>query len=248
MKNIIKRVFKKLLPRKYELPLRYFYYRLTGRMEAELIMLKNITKGQNVAIDIGANIGLYSYALSKIYRQVVSFEPMQEPLSVLEAYNRGNISTCNVALSDTEGSILIYTPIINGIVQYGHTSLSVPEGPNVKKEVEVKRLDDYGYKDVDFIKIDVEGNEIKVLEGALKTIKDNMPNILIEIEQRHLEKGRSIEDIFNKILDQGYSGFYLRDRKLAPISTFSYDKDQLQKLDVTHTDQYINNFIFMPAK
>ncbi len=62
----------RLLPEKYELPGTYYKYRVISMFDEEIPMLpKLITKG-GVAVDIGANIGLYSYVLSKLCDTVES--------------------------------------------------------------------------------------------------------------------------------------------------------------------------------
>lgn len=51
----------------------------------------------------------------------------------------------------------------------------------IEKDVQVKRLDDFGIADVDFIKIDVEGHELEVLKGGAATIERYRPVLLMEV-------------------------------------------------------------------
>lgn len=51
--------------------------------------------------------------------------------------------------------------------------------------VTLARLDDFAFDDVDFIKIDVEGHEEKVIVGGWKTIAAYRPLLLVELEERH---------------------------------------------------------------
>ena len=112
------------------------------------------------------------------------------------------------------------------------------------RSVKVSTVDSYEFDDVDLIKIDVEGHEKSVIEGALKTIKKTQPILLVEIEQRHIEK--EIEDIFQLILNLNYNGFFLLDNSLTPLEEFSYEKNQKPFLDNVIVKEYINNFIFVP--
>jgi FkbM family methyltransferase len=74
-----------------------------------------------------------------------------------------------------------------------------------KHTVPVKNLDDYNLDNVALIKIDVQGYEPYVLDGAKQTILKNKPVIFIEIEPEHLEMfGFNEYDIFNKLFDLGY--------------------------------------------
>ena len=85
-----------LFPQKYELPLRYDYKRLMGTLGEELSILPDLIGRGDVAIDIGANYGFFSYALSKISKRVESFEPNPECACIIAAYGAENIIVNNV--------------------------------------------------------------------------------------------------------------------------------------------------------
>ncbi|MGH2645928.1 MAG: FkbM family methyltransferase, partial [Ginsengibacter sp.] len=96
----------------------------------------------------------------------------------------------------------------------------------------------------DFIKIDVEGHELKVLHGADRSIRQFMPIMLIEIEQRH--HTFSINKIFEHIRSLDYTiQFYdLSSLELKPLSEFNVDLDQ--DYNKIKTSNYINNFWCFP--
>jgi hypothetical protein len=73
--------------------------------------------------------------------------------------------------------------------------------------VTVRKHDDYGMSDVAFIKIDVEGHEVAVLEGASDTIARNRPVLLIESEDRHRKNAVADVEVFLK--QRSYAGFFL---------------------------------------
>ena len=92
-------------------------------------------------------------------------------------------------------------------------------------------MDNISINNIGFIKIDVEGHELEVINGAKETIKNNMPVLLVEIEKRHSK--RSVEETINKINKLGYNCFFVKNNNLISIDNL-IDK----KLE--------NNFFFLP--
>jgi hypothetical protein len=114
--------------------------------------------------------------------------------------------------------------------------------------VETKRLDDYNLENVGFIKIDVEGHELKVINGAMRTIKRCLPNLIVEIEERF--RSKAVFTVAKFLGEIGYNGYFLLDNQITPIAEFS--KQVHQNLDRLNgygkPDLYINNFIFIAGK
>lgn len=196
-------------------------------------------------IDIGANIGFYSYFFSGKFENVDAFEPIFEVANYLYALTDSNIKLHNVSLSNEEAQLEFYIPIVNGRLEVPLGSLEKRAAPFEKRVVPVNTLDSYHYDDVDLIKIDVEGHELAVIEGAVGTISRCKPYLIIEIEQRHISK--PIDDIFDFILQQGYDGFFLSNGSLKTLSKFSYSVNQEPFLDEVIQENYVNNFIFKPT-
>jgi hypothetical protein len=71
-------------------------------------------------------------------------------------------------------------------------------------EVETKKLDDYGFTDIDYIKIDVQFYELIVLEGATQTLKINNPLLCIECCRRNKEEVEYVKKINNLLVNLGY--------------------------------------------
>ena len=232
-------------PRRYALSLVYAKRKRMGELEAELHpdILQQWVAKDKVALDIGANIGCYSYALSKICRRVEAFEPNPIVAEVLQSHRASNIHVHNVGLSSLEGSLELHIPVVNGIPRYGCGSLSNEFGASEKHfTVPVKRLDDFGFADISFVKIDVEGHEAEVLKGGEATIRRWMPTLLIEIEQRHTSC--PVQEVFDILLVWGFKGHYLHEGRKHPISEFSVERHQTP---FAPTDpRYINNFLFHP--
>ena len=125
------------------------------------------------ALDIGAHVGFWSYWLVHHFDEVEAFEP--QPMS--QACLRANVFSENlhlhpVALGNRSGMIASeFDPRNTG---KSHL-LDGREG-----DVPLKMLDDYGFTDVDFIKLDAEGYELFVLQGAIDTLRRNLPLVLVE--------------------------------------------------------------------
>lgn len=143
-------------------------------------------------LDIGSNIGLFSKAIinNVPYSHIHLFEPSIEYFNKSKSYLKDipNITFNNVGLSDTNESVILYKSKDSNIGWNTICSQDPIQGEGfidrMKSEsVRVIRLDDY-YKDIttiDFIKIDVEGFERHVLEGAWELIKKFKPYMLIEL-------------------------------------------------------------------
>jgi FkbM family methyltransferase len=240
---------KKWIPRSLDLPLRYARQKITGRLDIELAVLRRIRPNCIRAVDIGTNIGLYSYGLSRFCNKVESFEPIYQCTEMLRAYaeKRGNITVHNVGLSNWAGNTTLYIPFVGSTEtqNFGLASINDPGGRRKALQIVVKRLDDYAFADVGIIKVDVEGHEFEVLEGAIETISREKPLLLVEIEQRHL-KGRTIEEVFGLIQSLGYSGGYYCDDHYFSLDRFSYEVHQEPFLGDVYSNEYINNFLFTP--
>ena len=239
----LKKIAFQLVPKKFHLFIIFYYLRLLGRLDPEMIYVTRLLTGKRRFLDIGANIGIYSYYFSKIFRHVDAFEPLSEITYRLDQISSESLSVRNLALSDSDGQLNIYIPLVDGNPVATLASLEKRDGDFIERNVPVKKIDSFNFCDVDLIKIDVEGHEKSVLLGAQKTIRQCRPIMIVEIEQRHITA--NINEVFNVILDLEYEGFYLRGGKLMPISFFSYEVHQAPYLENVRNKNYINNFIFV---
>ena len=228
-----------ILPSDFHVPAIYYYMKINGLLEKELLFLEQILGRHDVAIDIGANEGVYTYRLSQLCKRVEAFEPQPECTALLRTYKKKNVRVHGCALSDVSGELDLHIPFLDGKPNSGYASVRLPESEHSTMRVPVRRLDDFHFESVSFIKIDVEGHEGKVLAGAQQTITRERPIMLVEIEQRHLG-GVPMSVIFEQILQLSYSGFFLLNGILHPLSEFSFEKHQ------TKLGSYVNNFLFRP--
>jgi FkbM family methyltransferase len=233
------------LPRRWELPVRFRALKALNRLDLELLRLRDIAPPGR-ALDIGANNGLYTYALAKLGHPVEAFEPQPRCVSMLEAWAPKQVTVHRVGLSDTDGTLTLKIPVTNAVALTGFATMEAIDGEYVASEVPVRRLDDFGFRDVKFMKIDVEGHEPRVLRGAEATIASCRPVLLVEIPLLTLPKPEA-ESLIQQILDYGYEGTFLLDDVWHSIADFSFDRHQQARIDGDLTAPYVINFVFRPA-
>jgi FkbM family methyltransferase len=153
--------------------------------EPELAMLAKLLAGGGAAVDVGANQGLFSYALSGIADRVIAFEPNPDYAFFARWMLRGRAQVHQLALSDAPGRGTFYVPISDdGMVLHfaGNLRQTHSQFRNTQTfDVDIRTLDEFGLERVRFIKADVEGSEREVLDGARATIGRDRPIILLEL-------------------------------------------------------------------
>lgn len=160
-----------------------------------LILLKLLRPG-SVFIDVGAHIGRYTLLASKLVGPqglVIALEPVPENFATLHSNikenNINNVIALPLACGKTNRPIEILVPPGRS----GATSKNLPHFTGLPLKGKTRRvtavkldtllLDILRLKKVDVIKIDVEGAEIEVLEGAIDTLRKFKPKLIIEIRQ-----------------------------------------------------------------
>lgn len=239
----MKKIIEMMTPKKYHLFIRYWYLRYFQKLDPEMLYVEKLLESKRRFIDIGSNIGIYSYFFSRFFSNVDAFEPLQGISHRLNALKSNNIKIHEIALSENSDQLEIHIPVDNGRQLDTLASLEKRSGKIIKQNVTVRSLDSFKYTDVDLIKIDVEGHEKSVLLGAEETIYKCRPILIIEIEQRHISF--SILEVFNIVLSFNYDGYFLRNNKMEPLSSFDYERDQAHYENNVKDRNYINNFIFV---
>lgn len=247
MFNGLKTHIRDLLPARYQVPAKYWYGWLRGGLEPEMQFLGSLVRDHDLVIDIGGNRGIYVYQLWRLGAKVEVFEPNPVCHSVLSAWASGKPTVCvhSVALSSHAGSANLHIPIDESGVEHD-ASASIENAGFVHSRdqlVSLQTLDCYQFKDVSLIKIDVEGHEYSVIEGAVATLVASRPALLVEIEQRH--NGRPIGDVFDRILGFGYQGFFMGQDGLTSLEDFDVTHHQSMESFGDSKGQYINNFLFL---
>lgn len=166
----------------------------------ELLEAIRYCKSFRTAIDIGAHVGIMSYQLSQQFQQVHAFEVDTEMYDCLNQNLRNrkvdNVQTYDVGIGDKDADVDIIRT---------NKSFSTHIRPNSKGDYKIKPLDSFNFQNVDFIKIDAEGFEPLIAQGALNTIIKNKPIILYERKDHGQRYGYQNRDDFLKILEpHGY--------------------------------------------
>ena len=156
-------------------------------------------------LDIGANIG-YNTLLFSDYGPVHSFEPVYHQIVNKNCQSNSlnhKVSVYPCALSDKQELKEIFLPprerVSNTYTNYGGTSFH-HEGDMKGRSlfVDCTRLDDVYTGTPSIIKIDVEGHELKVLEGARETLEKHKPSILVELLP-HVEDSKHVRTLLKEM-------------------------------------------------
>lgn len=240
----------RMLPRSWELPLRYWYTLAQARIDIEAKILARYVRPRSTAVDVGAHAGLVTYLLARSGAETVhSFEPLSEWRRVLEAWarERVDVRVHPFACSDQEGEFTLRIPKgPGGRLLHSRASIEVPQMPHVTEVVRTTILDKLAEKgdlrDVSVIKIDVEGHEDAVLRGASGLLARDRPALMIEIEARH--RSTPPMDAFALLRQRGYEGYFIEDRtRVCGLVDFDVARHQRS----AGTAGYVNNFLFVPV-
>ena len=135
----------------------------------------HIKNRKHSAIDVGGHCGFWSFYLGGNFKKVYAFEPVE---IFRECFKKNipheNVELLPVALGNENSFVSMNVELENT----GATHVS--NKTDVLNKVELKKLDDYEFNDIDFIKIDVEGYENQVVLGAKETLLRNKPIIIVE--------------------------------------------------------------------
>jgi FkbM family methyltransferase len=218
----------------------YWQLALSGRAEPELEIFPQWVRRDTLAVDVGANVGLYSLAFLRRGANVMAIEPLTRYTDALDALSKRfpKLKICHAAASDAAGQARLSVPV-GDIDLGGYATLRPLSGRHQVQTVRTVRLDDLDLDNVSAIKIDVEGHETFVINGARNLIRTFHPFLMIELEQRYISE--PVEDAIKMIEDLGYKGFYLKSGSLCPATHFSVETHQRPNYL-----PYINNFIFKP--
>ena len=221
--------------------------------ERELSYLDKLVPADAVTVDVGANCGLYTRRLARLSKQVHAFEPSHQMARLLRRTSASNVSVHEIALSDHAGEADLFIPESENGLVHGLASLeprmNSPTEHVVAAHVPIARLDTVVRQDVAFVKIDVEGHELNVLNGASGLLERSQPVFLVEAEDRHrAEATRSVFEFFG---DRSYRGYFLRDDDVIPVDEFRaedlQDEAALEPDGGRKAGQcYVNNFFFFP--
>jgi FkbM family methyltransferase len=230
------------------LPARLYLWRLLRKHwrkgERELRLLPEFVPPGRAAIDVGANKGVYTHYLSRIVTHVHAFEPNPKMYHLLCRTLPGNATAYTCALSDRDDETAeMIVPIYGGHFSNATASLNVRKKDRQHGvfSVQTRTLDSFGFTNIGFVKIDVEGFEKAVLAGAVDLIARERPVIQVEMEEEHT--GEPIETSLAFMEQFDMDGYFVREGRLVPLSAFVADRDHRRRVSKA---AYVNNFIFRP--
>jgi FkbM family methyltransferase len=151
----------------------------------DLVLALMALRPRGVALDVGANFGCWTVALSTEAYQVHAFEPQRQVCGLLRRTVRplGNVFVYQKAIGEHSGLARIPDLDVINRTNFGGVSMNMAhwEHPDAPMQmVAVATIDSFDFQDVSFIKVDVEGEEAAALEGARDTIKRCKPILFIE--------------------------------------------------------------------
>jgi FkbM family methyltransferase len=128
-----------------------------------------------LAIDVGANVGLWAKHLAEKFGEVWAYEPIDEVYQCLEKNVVGrNVVLNKFALGNDNSTIeLVYDSVNTGASYVDKDTLG-------KGTIQIKRMDDLNLPHFGLLKIDCERYELEVLKGGVETITKYKPIIVVE--------------------------------------------------------------------
>ncbi len=170
---------------------------------------KKYIKENSVVIDAGANYGQLSILFSKVKPgvKVYAFEAYKYISQILlknVKMNNANVKIYNCILSDeNKKNLIISDSILKEFNNYGSNSVELETDENQGNLINSIKIDDLDIQEkISFMKIDVQGYDLKVLKGAKKTIMKNKMPIIIEYSEEFENKFDYNFSDFLKILKE----------------------------------------------
>lgn len=160
-------------------------------------IINRITNKKVVVYDVGSNIGVHAVAFASTGAEIYCFEPNPLNFEVLAENTKDldNVHLNQVAVTNVAGDVLVQTfdPAVPG--NYGELLINREIGISVN----AVRLDDLKIPAPNLIKIDAEGSELGVIQGALEKIKENLPLVYYEAQE-----APNLDKMYNILTDLGY--------------------------------------------
>jgi FkbM family methyltransferase len=224
----------RLLPDSVLQPLRVWHHRrVLGSFpdtdEPDLAVVRELVQRGAVAVDLGANFGMYTKVLSDLVGPtgtVISVEPVRQTFDALSRNIRSlgmnNVTCVNVAISDSDGDVVMELPKYDtgGINFYQATVVTSADtriDSNQRVLVPALRLDTLvaGKGIVGFVKCDVEGHELACLSGAEVVLNSHGPAWLVEVSGDPDESGTKAMHVFRTFQGLSYVSWWFDGHRLV---------------------------------
>jgi FkbM family methyltransferase len=230
--------------------------------EQEMVAARQFLAPDKIAVDVGANVGLFTAVLARRSKKVIAFEPNPTCAEHLKKVAPRNCEVIAKAISDSGGRTELRVPVYQGIPMHALATIDAANRYGtelratsfVTHEVEKVTLDQALFgptsaEHIAFINIDAEGHEFAVLRGGEGLIVKHRPALLVELEYRH---GAEVAEIFAWLRARGFGARALIDgHSLAVIDPERLhalqDETRLaRRLAGNRHSGYVNNIFFLP--
>ena len=206
----------------------YLYF---GFLDEGIATLFSLCQKNYNVIDIGTNIGWVALNFARLSKtgKVIGFEP--DPFNYrvckdnIDRNALTNLIVLPYGLGETSAQVNmeIRTPDNRG------ENRIAPQGSSGSVIVDIKKLDDINevssLPNIHLMKLDVEGYELKVLRGAVNTLKKHKPTLFIEVDDDNLnDQGDSSKDLISFLKSNGYSSILQAEtnEKITSSTDFSH--------------------------
>jgi len=188
--------------------------------------------------------------MAQLTSRVHCFEPNPTAAAKLATRLPHSVTLHQVAASQTAGQATFFIPQKGDGSRAGANATIEAKNPVATAACETStvttaRLDQVVTEPIGFIKIDVEGHERAVLEGAERILREDRPTVLVETTR--LLNPAAPNDVFALMKGHGYEGLFLYRGRLTPLSAFREDVHQAIGVDGKPMSDHVYNFIFLPA-
>lgn len=237
----------RVLPPRSAFQLRHERLRRWRSFDTEFFLLPHLVDPTRAAVDVGAHHGHYAAEMLRFTSRVHCFEPLPFLADTLRRHLPPAIAVHEKALSDRPGSARIRVPRnvagdLLGRSTIEPTNQLVDVASFQEIEVPLDTLDQALAEPIGFIKIDVEGHEFTVLQGAVETIQRDRPILLIESERRH--QAAAPRNVMEFLRNYNYQALVIRNGRLTAVDDF--DVAVFQK-NFKNKKDYVKDFIFVPV-
>ena len=207
------------------------------RYEKETELLDRFLSPGDVCFDVGANIGQWSYMMSRRVGnsgKVFAVEPMPVALRMLERVVKrlrlDNVEIQPLAVGNRKGEVAMY---VDGGFKFSNlpcvrvidNECAGASDLKVKMTTFDSLVDEQNITNIKLIKCDIEGAEMLFLQGAINVLQKESPIVICEIVAEHLDKyGHKPEDIHAFLLKLGYSAYVYKSGSLVLVSKINKDE------------------------
>lgn len=239
---------KAVLPPRAVHAYRVLRHNILFPFEPELSLVPQFLSSTKAAIDVGADVGLYTSVMARRVAHTIAIEPNPESAAHLRRLGFPNCDVIEAAASDSNGECVLYVPRdrARGSIARDNPIMGEPAREYRVRTLTLDSIPEPG--PVCFIKVDAEGHELAILRGAARILARDRPTIMAEVECRH---GIDVVAFFSFLEQCGYRARAFVDGALVAVDAAGLV--ERQSPDLLRAKQvrsrftgYINNVICLP--